>query len=112
MSCFNLSRYVDHSDLQRTLGKNTQDVKGMYGWIGDTYFPSYDATWYRVQCHAKNIQMLLLLENAICTSWVDRSGRQRTAVSSYNIAREIVVTHKEHRVDSFKLFLSVTTCLK
>ena len=111
MSCFNLSRYVDHSDLQRTLGKNTQDVKGMYGWIGDTYFPSYDATWYRVQCHAKNIQMLLLLENAICTSWVDRSGRQRTAVSSYNIAREIMVKHKEHRVDSFKLLL-VATCLK
>ena len=32
--------YVDHGDLQNTLGKNTQDGKGMYGWIGDTNFPS------------------------------------------------------------------------
>ena len=103
---------VTYKDIQRILGKNTHDGKGMYGWIGDTYFPSYGASWYRVQCHAKNIQMLLLLQNGICISWVDRSGRQRTAVSSYNIATEIVVTHKEHRVDSFKLLLLVTTCLK
>ena len=105
------SRFVDHGDIQRTLGKNTHDGKGMYGWIGDTNFPSKDASWYRVQCHAKNIQMLFLLDNGICVSWVERSDRQRTAVSSYNIAKEIVVTHKEHRVDSFKLLL-VTTCLK
>ena len=34
------SRFVDHGDIQRTLGKNTHDRKGMYGWIGDTNFPS------------------------------------------------------------------------
>ena len=47
------SRFVDHGDMQRTQGKNTHDGKGMYGWIGDTNFPSQDASWYRVQCHAK-----------------------------------------------------------
>ena len=31
VSCFNLSRYVDHGDLQNTLGKNIQDGKGMCG---------------------------------------------------------------------------------